>query len=132
MADFKIPKHGDICWRELATKDLAAASEFYSQLFGWNIEQSKVTPMAYKEIHIKDKACGGMMEIDEKWGPNPPPSNWTTYIAVDNADSAAERVVANGGSLRMPPFDAPGVGRMVLAIDPSGASFAMIQFPSAG
>jgi uncharacterized protein len=131
MADFQIPKHGSICWRELATKDLDAATEFYSKLFGWNIEQSKISPTAYKEIQIKERASGGMMEIDEKWGPNPPPSSWTTYIAVDDADEAARRVVSNGGSLRMPPFEAPGVGRMVWAIDPSGASFAMIQFHTA-
>ena len=127
MAEFKIPSHGEICWRELATSDLAAATEFYSQLFGWNIEQSKVTPMAYKEIHINGEARGGMMEIDENWGAGAS-SSWTTYIAVDDADEAAQRIVANGGALKVPPFDAPGVGRMVLASDPSGAGFALIQF----
>ena len=50
MAEFTIPTHGDICWRELATHDLDGAIEFYSKMFGWNLVQSKVTPMAYKEI----------------------------------------------------------------------------------
>src|SRR5690349_6203867 len=35
MAEFTIPKHGEICWRELATSDLEAAKTFYSNLFGW-------------------------------------------------------------------------------------------------
>ena len=28
----------------------------------------------------------------------------------------------------VPPFDAPGVGRMAMVADPSGADFAIIQF----
>ena len=128
MAEFNIPSPGSICWRELATKDLPAAIEFYSKLFGWTLQQTKVTPMDYKEIIMDDIAHGGMMAIDENWGPEPPPSHWSTYIAVENADETAEKIVANGGSLRVPPFDAPGVGRMSMVGDPSGATFSIIQF----
>lgn len=128
MAEFTIPKHGEICWRELATRDLPTALDFYSKLFGWSLEQSKVTPMDYKEIHIEGAAKGGMMAIDEKWGPTPPPSHWSTYIAVDNADETVAKITDNGGSVRVPPFDAPGVGRMSMVVDPSGADFAIIQF----
>lgn len=128
MAEFNIPKHGEICWRELATKDLPTAVEFYSKLFGWSLPQTKVTQMEYKEIQIDDVACGGMMAIDENWGPTPPTSHWSTYIAVDNADETVEKIRANGGSVRVPPFDAPGVGRISLVAEPTGAAFAIIQF----
>src|SRR5438105_11118244 len=131
MAEFNIPKHGEICWRELATKDLAAAMDFYTKMFGWTLTQTKVTDMDYKEIVMDGKAYGGMMEINEMWGPTPPPSHWSTYIAVDNADEIAEKITANGGSIRVPAFDAPGVGRMVMVADPSGADFAIIQFNQA-
>jgi predicted enzyme related to lactoylglutathione lyase len=128
MAEFNIPKHGEICWRELATRDLQTALDFYSKLFGWTLEQTKVTPMDYKEIHLDGVAYGGMMAIDEKWGPEPPPSHWSSYIAVDNADETVQKITANGGTVRVPPFDAPGVGRMSMVTDPSGAGFAIIQF----
>jgi predicted enzyme related to lactoylglutathione lyase len=128
MAEFNIPDTGTICWRENATKDLAKATDFYSQMFGWTIEQSKVTPMAYKEIHIDGKACGGMMAIDENWGPEPPPSFWQSYVAVHNADATCEKITANGGTVKHGPFDAPGIGRMAMVMDPSGAHFAVIQF----
>jgi len=127
MAEFT-PRHGAICWRELTTKDLPAALEFYAKLFGWNMEQSKITNMDYKEIHIDEIPCGGMMAFDEDSGPEPPPSHWSTYIAVDNADETAEKITANGGTIRVPPFDAPGVGRIAMAAEPSGAPFAIIQF----
>lgn len=128
MAEFNIPAPGSICWRELATKDLPAAIEFYSKLFGWTLQQTKVTPMDYKEIIMDDVACGGMMAIDENWGRTPTPSHWNTYVAVENADETVKKIEANGGSVRVPPFDAPGVGRMSMVTDPAGANFAIIQF----
>jgi predicted enzyme related to lactoylglutathione lyase len=131
MAEFSIPKAGEICWRELATNDLANAIDFYSQLFGWKLQQTKVTPMDYKEIIIDDVVCGGMMEINESWGENPPPSHWNCYIAVESADETVEKIKTAGGSVKHGPFDAPGVGRMAMVADPSGAPFAIIQFAAA-
>jgi len=128
MAEFSIPKAGTICWRELATRDFEKAKSFYNEMFGWTLEQSKVTPMKYAEIHIDGIARGGMMPIDASWGDNPPPSHWTPYVAVANADETAAKIKENGGSLRQEPFDAPGVGRIGLCIDPCGANFAIIQF----
>ena len=128
MAEFTVPVAGTICWRELATKDLPKAIDFYSKLFGWTLEQSKLSPMDYKEIIMDGVAQGGMMAIDENWGPEPPPSHWKSYVAVENADETAEKIKANGGSIDHGPFDAPGVGRMAVVQDPSGAHFAIIQF----
>lgn len=127
MAEFEIPKAGEVCWRELRTKDLPAALEFYSKLFGWQLAQSKVTEMDYKEIVVNGTASGGMMAmVGDDWGGAP--SHWASYIAVDNADETAAKITENGGTVRVPPFDAPGVGRMAMVADPSGADFAIIQF----
>ena len=128
MAEFTVSAPGTICWRELATKDLPTAIDFYSKMFGWTLEQTKVTQMDYKEIHIDGVAYGGMMAIDENWGPEPPPSHWNSYVAVENADESVEKIKANGGSVKHGPFDAPGVGRIAMVADPSGAPFAIIQF----
>lgn len=126
MAEFEIPSHGQICWRELRSPNLEAARSFYSELFGWTLEQSTVTDMPYLEIVHNDAAIGGMMPMDENWGEMP--AHWASYIAVDDADAAAEAIVQNGGAIHAPPFDAPGVGRIAMVADPSGASFAIIQF----
>ncbi len=128
MAEFTIPQPGEICWRELRTRDLPTAIEFYSKLLGWTLEQSKISEMSYKEVIVDGVAIGGMMPIDDSWGPEPPPSHWATYIAVENADETVEKIKANGGSVHVAPFDAPGVGRMAMVADPAGANFAVIQF----
>jgi uncharacterized protein len=127
MAEFNIPKAGEICWRELRTKDLSAAMEFYTKMFGWELPQTKISPIDYKEIIINGAACGGMMGMEgANWGEAP--SHWATYIAVDSADETIATITENGGSVRVPPFDATGVGRMAMVVDPSGADFAIIQF----
>ena len=127
MAEFNIPAPGSICWRELATRDLPASLEFYSKLFGWELPQTKISPMEYKEIQMDNVAYGGMMPMDENW-PAEVPSHWATYIAVANADETIEKITANGGDVRVPAFDAPGVGRMAMVTDPTGAGFSIIQF----
>ena len=130
MVEFEIPSPGEICWRELRTKNLPAAIEFYTKLFGWSLEQTKVTEMDYKEIIMDGTAHGGMMSMEgDDWGEAP--SHWANYIAVANADETAAKITENGGSVRVPPFDAPGVGRMAMVADPSGADFAIIQFVQA-
>ena len=127
MAEFTVPAAGAICWRELATKDLDKATDFYRQMFGWTIEQSKMSPMVYQEIHTDGQARGGMMQIDENWPPGVP-SHWQSYVAVENADERAEKIKAEGGKINHGPFDAPSIGRIAMCMDPAGAPFAIIQF----
>jgi len=130
MAEFEKPKHGEICWQELNTKNLGAATEFYKGLFNWEIEQSKSTEMVYKEIHSGDKAVGAMMEINEGWGENwqKIPSAWMTYIAVDDIAESLEKIKQFGGGVCIEPFDAPNVGKISVVNDPSGITFSIIQF----
>jgi uncharacterized protein len=130
MAEFTIPQHGEFCWRELHTQKFDEAKTFYKEMFGWKLEQSKMSPMTYDEIHIGEKAIGGMMPINEHWGENweKIPPHWQTYIAVDNADETVEKIKQMGGGVCVPPFDAPGVGRMSVVSDPAGATFSIIQF----
>jgi predicted enzyme related to lactoylglutathione lyase len=132
MAEFIRPKHGEICWRELSTQNVDSAKEFYQELLGWHLEQSKVSQMKYDEIHVGERAIGGMMQIDAQWGEGWEniPVHWMTYIAVDNCDQIVEKIKENGGGVCVPPFDAPGVGRMSVVNDPGGATFSVIQFVS--
>ncbi len=132
MAEFTVPKHGTICWREMTSSKVADAKPFYQQLFGWTLEQSKLSPMPYDEIHASGQAVGGMMEIDDKWGDGWEniPSHWMTYIAVDNCDSTIEKIKENGGDICVEAFDAPNVGRIAVVKDPGGATFSIIQFVS--
>ena len=51
------------------------------------------------------------------------PAAWRTYIRVERADDAAERVRAAGGAILAEPFDAGDAGRMAVFADCEGAVF---------
>ncbi len=129
MSECSTPKHGEICWRELATTDLAGAQRFYAGLFGWTTAQGGPAPVEYKQIHAGDEAVGGMMQIDEKWGADPPPPHWKTYITVSDIEDMARRIPEAGGGVCVPPFEVSGIGKIAIVNDPAGAMFAIFEYP---
>ena len=52
---------------------------------------------------------------------------WNTYIAVDDADAAVQRLVAAGATMRSAPADAGEGGRSAALSDPEGAEFRIWQ-----
>ncbi len=113
-----------MCWNELATRDVAAAGDFYSKTFGW--ETSKVDgPMDYYELKNNGDTVGGMMPMPDEV-PDEVPSFWTVYFAVDDADATVEKAQELGGSVTVPPRDIPA-GRFAHLRDAQGAAFAVIK-----
>jgi uncharacterized protein len=112
-----------VCWTELATRDVPAARDFYSELFGWTIKPSAGMP-TYVEFAAGGQPCGGLMPMDEQWEGVPP--HWAIYFLVSDCDLFASRAKDLGGTARYGPFDAPGVGRIAMMADPQGAGFSLI------
>jgi predicted enzyme related to lactoylglutathione lyase len=124
MAEWEMPRHGEFCWNELATKDAGAAKKFYAELLGWQLKGGDVAPVAYTEIVVGDKHVGGIYQAGPEYGDAP--SQWSAYVAVDDVDAAAKRVAELGGKVRVPPNEIPGVGRFCVISDPTGASLSLI------
>jgi predicted enzyme related to lactoylglutathione lyase len=55
------------------------------------------------------------------------PSHWATYVAVEDADASNTRALALGAAQVLPPMDVPGVGRIAMVTDPTGANIALFQ-----
>ena len=55
------------------------------------------------------------------------PAHWSVTFAVDDADAIATRAAELGGTVIVPPFDAPWVRTTVIA-DPQGATFTASKF----
>lgn len=122
-----MPKHGQICWTEIATKNLDACKTFYAELFGWNLKRSEAvgTEMEYIEFGDGgDCPAGGMYQMGEEYGDAP--SHWMSYVAVDDVDESAKKVTELGGKVCVPPTDIPNVGRFSVITDPTGATFSLI------
>ena len=120
-----MPKHGEICWSELATTDLEVCKSFYSELFGWKYKESDATEMRYTEMSNGDgETFGGMYNQTGEMAGVPP--HWMSYVAVDDVDESLAKAEELGGQVVVPAMDIPETGRFGVITDPSGAAIAMI------
>jgi len=125
-----VDKHapGDFCWIELATTDQNAAKQFYGSLFGWIANDMPMGPDSFYTIFRLDgrDSSAGYTLTPQETGQNAPP-HWNLYIAVENADDAANKAVGLGAKLLAPAFDVFDAGRMAVLQDPTGAIFTVWQ-----
>ncbi len=111
--------HGAFCWNELITRDVPAAKKFYSQLFGWSLEDMPFGDATYTIVKVKDEEVGGMMQTPPHCAGGPP--FWGIYVTVDNVDQTAKKAQELGAKIIVPLTDVPGVGRFFMFQDPQGA-----------
>lgn len=113
--------HGEICWSELMTRDVAAARAFYGSVMGWTFTETTIPGQPpYTVCHAGGRMVAGIMPMDgPQW--EGVPVAWGTYVAVDDADAACTAAAAAGGRVVQPPFDVPTVGRIAVIADPTGA-----------
>lgn len=117
---------GLVSWHELSSAiGQKAAFDFYAEQFGWEtLELMDMGPMGkYRIFGIDGVALGGMMDEPE----GAPGPSWRYYVDVDGIDAAVERIEANGGQVLMAPHEVPGGSWIVQAVDPQGASFALVS-----
>ena len=112
---------GTPSWADNASSDPSAAASFYSQLFGWQTENSMPaeSPGEYHMARLdgKNVAALGSQPMEGM------PAVWNTYITVGSADEVAKAVADAGGKVMMEPFDVLDAGRMAVCADPAGAVF---------
>jgi predicted enzyme related to lactoylglutathione lyase len=121
-------KPGTFCWVELGTSDGAAAKNFYTQLFGWEIEDHPMGPAGvYTMLKLNDKDVAALYELMPDMKAQGIPPHWMSYVSVESADESAEKAKAEGATIMNGPFDVFTVGRMAVVKDPSGAVFSLWQ-----
>ena len=117
---------GTPVWFELNTPDQAGASDFLAAVAGWRIQPS---PMPEHGGYLIAQAAdgGGVAGIMAPPPEAPAFPGWLVYLAVDDADAAAARVVELGGAVAFGPVDIPHVGRFALVRDPQGVTIAAMK-----
>ena len=120
--------HGAFSWSELMTSDPAAATAFYSALFGWTVQTSDMGTGPYHMVKLGDTAVGGVMGMPPDAPPMPP--HWGCYVTVDSVDDTLAKCAALGGKTLVPAMDVPGVGRMAVIQDPQGAVLNVMAYSS--
>lgn len=114
-------------WYELMSPDVDAAKAFYSDVVGWAITDSGMPGMDYLMLNVGDQAIGGMMGLDDDSSTAGAQPGWIGYVAVDDVDASAKKVLQAGGAVLVEPQDIPGVGRFANVTDPHGAVLALFK-----
>jgi|SRR5215211_6025957 predicted enzyme related to lactoylglutathione lyase len=116
---------GCMSWNELQTRNSGAAGDFYSGLFGWEIEPIEDDGMVvYTTVKNAGVQNGGFMPMSEQHGDAP--SFWLPYFTVSSRDDAIEQARELGGALLGGPLDLPA-GKIAILADPQGAAFAVFE-----
>ncbi len=143
-----VNEHGSLNFNVLSTRDAQAAQAFYGSVFGWRTLtlpggfQAWTLP-GYGDYLERDDpglrqrvlelgGASGFEDVVASIMPMPAGQqdeqpHWSVTFAVDDAGAVAEKAAELGGTVVMPPFDAPWVRTTVIA-DPGGATFVASQF----
>jgi predicted enzyme related to lactoylglutathione lyase len=114
------------CWVDTSQPDPKAATRFYSDLFGWEIE-NVMPPDSPGEYFIAQLRGKSVAAIGSQPEGMPQVAMWNTYISVESAVETAAKARDAGGSVVMEPFDVMDAGRMAVCLDPEGAAFCLWQ-----
>jgi len=122
---------GSLTWNELQTRDLAAATPFYTSIFGWRWEDSgDGSGYLVGMLDTKagdDKSNAGAMAMPEQV-PAEVPSFWGVYFAVADCDATLAEATGLGAGVVFPTMEM-GPGRFAGISDPTGA---MVMFGTFG
>ena len=139
---------GSLNFNDLYSRDVETAKRFYGSVFGWETLElgggfQAWTLPGYADFLERDDpdlrtrmgeldAPAGFEDVvaslsaivDDEADGSP---HWGLTFAVDDADAVAKKAEELGGTVVVPPFDAPWV-RMTVISDPQGATFTASKF----
>jgi predicted enzyme related to lactoylglutathione lyase len=119
-------QQGVPCWVDTWQPDADAAVAFYTQLFGWDAEET--TPPGSDRRMFICRLRG--RDVTSIGSPPPVPDHtpvWGTYVWVESAEETAARATEAGGSVAVQPFESLDGGRIAILTDPAGAVFGIWQ-----
>lgn len=138
---------------ELNTRDPEGAKAFYGAVFGWEADTldlgegdttmwrlpgygdflEKNDPDLRRRLATDgasegfEDAVAWLLPMTSDQFPDDVPPHWSITFAVDDTDEVVDRAAELGGTVMVPPFDAPFV-RMAVLSDPQGAVFTVSKY----
>ena len=137
---------GSLNFNALATRDPEAAKRFYGAVFGWttlDLGSGEFWTMSRYGDYLEQLTPGtrertaelgaaGFEDVVAAIRPltdddGDTPAHWGVTFSTDDADATAAKAVELGGTVLVPPVDAP-YSRLTVLRDPQGATFSATAF----
>ncbi len=115
---------GKRIYAELVTPDIAAAKQFYGQLFGWTFEDFIQRDAIFTQASQNGQVIGGIYQKPLPPGRRP---NWICFIATQNVAATTAQATQNGAKILLAPRAFANLGQEAILADPQGAVFAILQ-----
>lgn len=113
---------GTPSWVDVVVDDPVKGSEFYAQLFGWDVQVGSSETGGYRTALKNGQPAAGLMGKPEGMSMS---SVWTTYFETTDADATQQKITAAGGLVTVPATDVSDIGRFLVAEDTAGAVFGV-------
>jgi len=113
--------HGDITHIDIPVSDMARAKEFYSTLFGWQIDEIPGFE-GYPMWRAPNKISGG--------GLAPRGDGFTqprSYVEVDSIDATIAAATAAGAEVAMPKAPITETSAWAVILDPDGNTIGLFE-----
>jgi predicted enzyme related to lactoylglutathione lyase len=116
---------GTLTWTDLLTSDLASATSFYCDVFGWTSETTELPSGTFHFFKSGDTLRAGASMTSATTGQASP--SWRAHIGVGDLNAARAKIIDLGGLTEGEAIRVPGLGRRAAVKDPTGISFMLIE-----
>jgi len=116
-------------WGDLVTSDVAAAADFYGQVFGWTFETygGEDDRDTYTLALADGLPIGGLVFDQRAMKDQTPSARWIGLVSVTDVRAAADAVTQGGGTVVVAPTMLGGRGETAVFKDPEGTLFGAVR-----
>ncbi len=120
---------------EIHAKNMDALGKFYSEVFGWTMQDMGADMGNYRIVltgpampDVNNPGINGGMTPRQGDIPsgNEAVNAYVCIISVDDTDAYVDKVTQAGGTVALETMDVPEVGRLAYCKDPEGNLFGML------
>ena len=128
MVELGIHQPGTFCFIEAGSVDIESSSRFYEELFGWEVD-GRLLPDGnrYTRFLMRGGPVAGMYEVGADQDVMAIPSQWLSYVSVEDAVATLKRAIGLGATLLGDVVEVPGVVTVAEFVDPAGAICGLWQ-----
>ncbi|MEV7634019.1 VOC family protein [Pseudarthrobacter enclensis] len=121
-------RHGELCWADLQTPDVAAAKDFYGSIFGWTYRDLP-TPdgRSYAQAFVDGELVAVIAPQNPGQQAARAPAQWNVYFAAADAASVVQEAPFAGGTAEFGPEEVGDTGILAFVAPPGGGTTGVWQ-----